>query len=143
MTITIEEDSFTHSQLLIDRVIFKTFAHHPCNFVITDRLRSLFTCKLSRMGRTMHKLGGSGRESQIKTWKESKWELNLHPPEIVPKTRKRKAENILSQSQVKKIAQLQKDLKSYEQTLKETNLQLRKAEEANKKTCSLVWTSCI
>ena len=63
MTIAIEEDSFTHSQLLIERVIFKTFTHHRCNVVITDHLRSLFTCELSRMGRTMHKLDGRGRES--------------------------------------------------------------------------------
>ena len=81
----------------------------------------------------MHKLGGRGRESQIKTWKETKWTLNLHPTEIVPKTRKRKAQNVFVQSQVKKMAQLQEDFESCQQTLKATSLQLKKAEETNKK----------
>ena len=39
MTTAIEENSFTYSQLLIEMVIFKTFAHHRCDVVITDCLK--------------------------------------------------------------------------------------------------------
>ena len=53
--------SLTLNQLLIEKVICKTFFHHQCDVIITDCLRSLFTNKLLRMGRTMHKLGGRGR----------------------------------------------------------------------------------
>ena len=52
--------SLTHSQLLIEKVICKTFSHHRCDVIITDCLRSLFINKLLRIGRTMHKLGGRG-----------------------------------------------------------------------------------
>ena len=60
MITAIQGDTLTHNQLLIERVICKTFTHHHCDVAITDHLRSLFTNKLSRMGRTMHKLGGRG-----------------------------------------------------------------------------------
>jgi len=48
--------------------------------------------------------GGIGRDNQIKIWQNASWTINLYSSEIVPMTRKRKAENVFIQ-QGKKIAQ--------------------------------------
>ena len=122
----------SHNQLLVERVICKTFTHYKCDVVVSDRLRSLFTNKLMRMGRAMHKQGGRGRADQIDKWKETTWSLELHPNEIIPKTKKRKAETIFVQSQVKKIARLQQNLENCQQSLKAANMKLQKVEEKHK-----------
>ena len=41
------------SQAAVERVIAKIFCHSHCDVVITDRLRSLFTLKLWRMGKAI------------------------------------------------------------------------------------------
>ena len=125
-------ESLSHNQSLVERVICKTFTHHKCDVVITDRLRSLFTNKLLRMGKTMHKLGGRGRANQIEKWKETNWSLVLQPNEIVPRSKKRKAEHVFVQDQVKKIAQLQDNLENCQQSLKAANIKLHKVEEKHK-----------
>ena len=122
-------ESLSHNQLLVERVICKTFTHHKCDVVITDCLRSY---KLLRMGKTMHKLGGRGRANQIEKWKETNWSLVLQPNEIVPRSKKRKAEHVFVQDQVKKIAQLQDNLENYQQSLKAANIKLHKVEEKHK-----------
>ena len=126
------ESSLTHNQLLIERVICKTFAHHRCDVIISDHLRSLFTNKIFRMGKTMHALGGRGRAKQLEQWKETNWTINLNESEIVPKSRKRKAENVFIQSQIKKIAVLKGNLEDCQQSLKAAHKQIKKAEESSK-----------
>lgn len=66
MVTALQEDLLTHKQLLIERVICKTFTHYHYNVVITDQLRSLFTYKLSRMGKTMHKLRKKDEKIKLK-----------------------------------------------------------------------------
>ena len=51
-----QDNSMSCNQLLLERVICKTFTYHQCNVIITDRIRSLFANKLSRMGKAMYKL---------------------------------------------------------------------------------------
>ncbi len=109
--------SLSHNQLLVEKVICKTFNHCKCDVVISDRFRSLFTNKLLRMGRTMHKLGGRGRANQIENWKETNRSLILHPNEIVPRTKKQKVEIFFVQAQAKKIGRLQEDLGNCQQLL--------------------------
>ena len=82
-----------------------------------------------RMGRALQKQGGRGRADQIETWKETTWSLVLEPNEIIPRSKKRKAENIFVQTQVKKTARLQENLKSYQQSLNDANIKLQKAQE--------------
>ena len=82
--------ALSHNQLLVERVIFKTFTQYKCYVVITDRLRSLFTNKLMRMGRALQKQGGWGRADQIEKWKETTGALVLEPNEIIPRSKKRK-----------------------------------------------------
>lgn len=129
--------SLSHNQLLVEKVICKIFTQYKCDVVITDRLRSLFTNKMVRMGKTMYKLGGRGRANQIEKWKETNWSLILQQNEIVSKTKKRKAENVFVQAQVKKIARLQENLENCQQSLKAANTKLEKVE----KECKQLATS--
>ena len=76
------------NQLLLERVICKTFTYHRCNVIITDRIRSLFANKLSRMGKAMYKLGGRGRATQIETWKGTTLTIDMKENEIVPNSKK-------------------------------------------------------
>ena len=126
--------ALSHNQLLVERVIFKTFTQYKCDVVITDRLRSLFTNELMRMGRALQKQGGRGRADQIEKWKKTTWSLVLEPNKIIPRSNKRKAENIFVQTQVKKTARLQENLKSYQQSLNDVNIKLQKATESTGKT---------
>jgi len=93
----------THNQIVMERVICKTFAHYQCDVIITDHQRSLFTNKISRMGGAVHKLGGRGRSMQNEKWKETKWIIHLNESEIVLKSKKHRAENVFVLSQVKKL----------------------------------------
>ena len=86
-----------------------------------------------RMGRTINALGGRGRTNQIEKWQATNWTIQLYQEEIVPKSNKRKAENVLVQSQVKKIALLKENLESCQQSLKDANKKLKEVEETNKR----------
>ena len=97
------ESSLTHNQLLIERVICKTFAYHRCDVIISDHLRSLFTNNIFRMGKTMHALGGRGRAKQLEQWKETDWTITLNESETVPKFRKWKAEDVFIHIRLKKL----------------------------------------
>ena len=85
------------------------------------------------MGRIMHKLGGRGRAKQIEKWKETKWTIHLNENEIVPKSKKRRAENVFVQSQVKKIALLKENLESCQRSLKAAHKQIQQTEESSKR----------
>ena len=66
---------------------------------------------------------------QLEQWKETDWTINLNESEIIPKSRKRKAENVFIQSQIKKIAVLKENLEDCQQSLKAAHKQIKKAEE--------------
>ena len=56
------DQSLSFNQLCTERVIVKLFTY-KCDVVITDRLRSLFTNKLMRMGKAIQAQGGPGRKN--------------------------------------------------------------------------------
>jgi len=85
------------------------------------------------MGKTMQQLGGRGRTNQIEQWKATTWTIDLYQGEFVPMSKKRKAENVLVQSQVKKIALLKEELKRNEEALKVANIEIKKVQESNKR----------
>lgn len=66
------ETPLSTNQVLVERVICKVFTRYHCDVVITDRLRSLFTSKLWRMGSALQRLGGSGRAKLMQKWKDTK-----------------------------------------------------------------------
>ena len=103
--------SLSFNQLCIERVIVKHFTHYKCDVVITDRLRSLFTNKLIRMGKAIQAQGGPGRKKLLENWKESHWLLELKQNEIVPSIRKRKPNNLVVQSCKKKCGELEEKVK--------------------------------
>ena len=79
-------DEGTHlspSQIVVERVITKVFRHHHCEVVITDRVRSLFTLKLWRMGKAINGLGGTARKKKYEQWRESTWVVELKGDEII------------------------------------------------------------
>ena len=85
------------------------------------------------MGKTLQHLGGRGRLNQIEEWKLTTWTVELHQGEFVSRCKKPKAENVLVQSQVKKIALLKEKFKSCEESLKTTSIKLKQVQEANKR----------
>lgn len=86
----VSSKSLSPSEAAIERV----FRHYHCDVIITDRLRSLFTLKLWRMGKAIHGLGGTARSKKCEQWRESKWLLELYSDEIIlPSNCKVKHEN--------------------------------------------------
>ena len=98
-------------QLAVERVIVKLFTHHKCQVVITDRLRSLFTTKLWRMGKLLCSLGGKARSKVYSKWAESKWTIQLYENEIIQRFgSKRKHENVVLLSSKKRLTEVEDDL---------------------------------
>ena len=86
--------SLCPSQAAVERVIVKVFHHCHCDVIITNRLRSLFTLKLWRMGKNIQGLGGTARNKMYDKWKDSKWVIELENEEIVlPPNCKSKPDN--------------------------------------------------
>ena len=75
--------SLCPSRAAIERVIIKVFRHSHCDVVITDRLRSLFSLKLWRMGNAIQGLGGLAWKRQYDKWKDLKWLIELVNEEVV------------------------------------------------------------
>ena len=138
-----EELSLSSNQLSIERIISKVFTHYHCDVIITDRLRSLFTSKLWRMGKAFQSLGGTGRARQLKKWKDTAWMIELQENEVIQcsNARKRKPDNVLSQSARKKCMKLESELKESNKKLKEITNQMKLLENSSKKLSSALINS--
>ncbi len=136
--VEVSELSLSVNQLAVERVITKVFTHYHCDVVITDRLRSMFTSKLWRMGRALQSKGGRGREKIINKWRHSNWSIEIEENEvIVPvNSRKRKATNVLIQSEKKKSKKLECELKESNKKLKEMSNQVVAIQNSAKKIAS-------
>ena len=121
------------NQLLVERVIAKVFTRCHCDVVITDRLRSLFTSKLWRMGKALQALGGTGRARQLQKWKDTKWSIELHDKEIIHLNRKRKSDNVLVHSSKLKYAKVESELKESKKKLKDMTNEVQILNRSNKK----------
>jgi len=73
----IELEKLSNKQLLIERMISKHFNHYHCYVLITDKLRTLFTSKLARMGNAIQSVGGTERAKLLDNWKGTKWLFEL------------------------------------------------------------------
>ena len=114
------------------------FNRYHCDVIITDRLQSLFTSKLWRMGKSLQALGGTGRAKQIKKWKDTKWTVELRQNEIIS-GRKRKPDNVLigqSGNYKEKCAKLEGELKEADKKLKVVTNQMKTHEDSSKKVLS-------
>lgn len=138
-----EELSLSSNQLSVERIISKVFTHYHCDIVITDRLRSLFTSKLWRMGKALQSLGGTGRARQLKKWKDTAWIVELQENEVIQRSsaRKRKPDNVLIQSSKRKCVKLENDLKESNKKLREITNQKKLLENSSKKLSSALKNS--
>ena len=72
-------------QILVERVITKTFAHYSIPLDISDTIRASFKSKLWRMGNLFSKLGTKNRKAQLLMWKDGKdaaWRFTVGEAEI-------------------------------------------------------------
>ena len=124
-----------HKQLAVERVIVKIFQFLRLNVAITDRIRSLFSTKLHRMGRSLQSLGGSrGKCKQLEKWKQTNWVIELRKDEIVSK--KRQSENP-AESKIK-MAKLENELKESKAKLCDATNQIHFLEQSTKElSCAL------
>ena len=122
------EHSLSFNQSCTERVIVKLFTHYKCDVMITDRLRSLFTNKLIRMGKAIQAQGGPGRKKLLDNWRESYWLLKLKQNEII---RKRKPDNLVVQSCKKKCEELEVKIKETENKLKDVTNKMEALKKSN------------
>ena len=96
--ISINEMGLTGTQLLLERVIVKTFSHYkiPLEIIVL-----YFKCKLWRMGKS---LSGLNRTTKLATWKNENWEFSITYVEEKKQilARKRKVEIKLDKEIVKR-----------------------------------------
>lgn len=118
-------------RLAVERVIAKTFTHYQCDVIVTDRVQTLFTSKLYRMGKLLQSLG---RAKVLEKWKETTWTLELRENEIVcHSNRKRKPDHAVIQSTRSKQLRLEQKLEETTRSLKDVTNQLHALEESSKR----------
>lgn len=127
------EESLSLNQLFIERVIVKLFNHYHCDAKITDRVRSVFMSKLTRMGKAIQILGGKERLKLQNKWKETKWLLELKGDEVIPVAKKRKPDNPVIQSCKKRCHELEKKVNDVSTKLKDVTNQLESLKKSNKR----------
>ena len=133
MTIKSIVESLSLNQLFVERVIVKLFNHYHCDAMITDRIRSVFTSKLARIGKAIQALGGKEHVKLRNKWKETKWLLELNGDEIVPVAKKRKPDNPVVQSCKKRCHELEKKVNDVSSKLKDVSNQLESLKKSNKR----------
>ena len=105
-------ESLAPKELAVERIITKVFSKLHSDVIVTDRLRSLFVSKLSRMGKSIQSLGGRQRSLLLEKWRGTNWSIELTNAEIVPLANKKgKKDSEINFSSKSKILQLKKDLK--------------------------------
>ena len=82
----------TPCQLALERLTVKIFHKYRCDIMIKDRVRTLFSSKLWRMGKALQELGGTGRSKLLHKCKQSQWIVKLQIEES--SNRKRKPDHI-------------------------------------------------
>ena len=121
------------NQLCTERVMVKLFNKYHCIVVITDRIRSIFSSKLTRMGKAIQARGGKERIKLLNKWKESKWVLELKGNEFIVPNKKRKPDNPIIQSCKQRCEVLEKTIEETKLKLKEVSNKLESIEKSNKK----------
>ena len=130
--------SLCPSRAAIERVIVKVFCRSHCDVVITDRLTSLFSLKLWRMGNAIQGLGGLARKRLYDKWKDSKWLIELVNEEIVlPHNCKVKPDNNNVILQSKKI-KLEDQINAANEKLRDITNNYTALEKASKESSNLI-----
>ena len=125
------QSTLSCNQLRTESVIVKLFTHYNCGVMITDRIRSLFQSKLTRMGKIISAQGGPGRQKIFEKWRKSHWLLKLQENEIMPSVRKRKPHNLVVQSCKNNCTELEEKVKVTEMKLKDVTNKIEKLKKSN------------
>ena len=134
-TMSTENSLLAPKERAINMVIIKLFTKFCCNVRISNRLRSLFSSKLYRMGKTLYSLGGSqGKTKTLTKWKETNWVVNLEGDEIIPYPNKKgEKDSLVTVSSKSKCEKLKNNLKDLDEKLKEVTNKCEQLEASNKK----------
>ena len=107
----VENESLAPKELAVERIITKVFSKLHSDVIVTDRLRSLFVSKLSRMGKSIQSVGGRQRSLLLEKWRGTNWSIELTNGEIVPLANKKgKKDSVINFSSKSKILQLRKEI---------------------------------
>ena len=134
---TVESENLTYKQILLERVIRKTFKDRSIPLNATDTIRNAFSSKLWRMGKCFATLGSKRREAQLLKWKEGPdavWTFTVGESEINKQLlhRKRSMEEELHAETTKrrclevKVDKLQTKVKQQAQVIINTNVSRKK-----------------
>ena len=100
----VSAENLTPRQVIIERVITKTFKHYHIPLDISDNIRDSFRIKLWRMGKEFSQQGSKGRQAQLAKWKgDNAWKLTISEVEINDQILHRKRS-------LKEFEELSKDL---------------------------------
>lgn len=84
------------------------------------------------MGKALQTAGGTGRGKLLNNWKQTKWLLELKDTEIVPTSRKRKADHLVVRSFQQKHAKLEEKFNETNSKLRDISNELESVKKANK-----------
>ena len=129
----VENESLAPKELAVERIITKVFSKLHSDVIVTDRLRSLFVSKLSRMGKSIQSVGGRQRSLLLEKWRGTNWSIELTNGEIVPLANKKgKKDSVINFSSKSKILQLRKDLKQTSKRLCDVTNKCEQLKKSNK-----------
>lgn len=127
-------------QLLIERVIIKTFKHYHIPLDISDTIRDSFRVKLWRMGKLLSKQGTKSRQAQLAKRKEgddNMWKFTVTESEIKDQILCRKCSLKDFEEEKSKRLCLERKLEEYETTI------LQQSCTINKQSHTINQQSCI
>jgi len=128
---SVDESSLATKQAVVERVIAKIFTRYKCDVIITERLRTLFSAKLWRMGKAVSSLGGTARTNMFEKWKTTHWTIELQENEIFQPQDYHSSTNVVIPTKRKRVAKIEEDLRVANKKLKE----LTKEYNELKKSC--------
>ena len=110
----VRSENVTPQQILIERVIKKTFVDYSIPLDVSEQIRATFSAKLWRMGKLVAKMGTKSRIIQFAKWKEgsnSLWRLTIGATEVNKQllSQKRSLEDAL-QSEMDKRKRLEQKI---------------------------------
>lgn len=129
---TVKSENLTYKQILLERVIKKTFKDNSIPLDVTDTIRNAFNSKLWRMGKFFATLGTKNRKAQLLKWKEGPdavWTFTVGESEINKQLlhRKRSLEELHAETTKRrcleaKVDKLQEKVKQQAQVIINTNV---------------------
>jgi len=113
----VSSENLSSHQLIIERVIVKTFKHYHIPLDISDTIRDSFRVKLWRMGKSFSNQGTKSRKTQLAKWKEDTWKFTVAEAELNDQILRRKRSLKIFEEETSKRLCLERKLKEFETTI--------------------------